>query len=93
MEGAEVIKLMEEVDPKNKEYYSNTSQRRAADFLIEQYGLDTVISVIKLLPRTNSLPYFPTITTPVQLRDKWVQLQNTVERKKSELSKTNILDI
>lgn len=81
--GADIIKEMESVDPKNKMYYNNTSQRAAADFLVEEYGLEEVKKRVSVLPRTNKLPYFPTITTPVQLRDKWVQLQDAVERFKA----------
>lgn len=82
--GADVIKEFEGVDPKNKTYYNNTSQRKAADFLIETYGFDEVKKRIGVLARTNKLPYFPTITTPVQLRDKWVPLQDAVERLRSK---------
>lgn len=82
--GADLIKEFEAVDPKNKTYYSNTSQRAAADFLIETYGFEEVKKRIGVLGRTNKLPYFPTITTPVQLRDKWVPLQDAVERLRSK---------
>ena len=78
--GAEIIKGFELVDPKNKTYYSNTTQRGACDFLIEEYGLQEVLTRILVLPKSNGTPYFPTITTPVQLRDKWVQLEKAVER-------------
>jgi len=84
--GAEIIKAFEEVDPKNKNYYGNTTQRKACDFLLDEYGLEEVKKRISVLPKTNRLSYFPTITTPVQLRDKWVQLQDTVERKRSEVN-------
>lgn len=81
--GADIIKEFEGVDPKNKTYYNNTSQRAAADFLVSEYGFDEVKKRISVLERTNKLAYFPTITTPVQLRDKWVQLQDAVERKRN----------
>jgi len=87
--GAEIIKEMETVDPKNKTYYGNTTQRKACDFLIEEYGLDEVKKRIVVLPKTNKIPYFPTITTPVQLKDKWVQLQDAVDRKRGELKEKN----
>jgi len=80
----EVIKLFEEVDPKNKTYYGNTSQRKAADFLLSEYGFEEIKKRVSVLPKTNKLPYFPTITTPVQLRDKWVQLQDAANRKRNE---------
>lgn len=87
--GVEIIKEMEIVDPKNKNYYNNTTQRGACDFLIEQYGLEEVRKRISVLPKTNKIAYFPTITTPAQLRDKWVQLQDAVDRKRSELQAKN----
>lgn len=82
--GAEIIKGFEFVDPKNKTYYSNTTQRGACDFLIEEYGLKEVLNRILILPKSNGTPFFPSITTPVQLRDKWVQLEKAVERNQKE---------
>jgi len=79
--GAEVIFSLIEVDPKNKTYYGNKTQRQACDFLIEEYGLEEVKARIAIVAQTNGMPYFPTITTPVQLRDKWVQLEKTLQRK------------
>lgn len=87
--GAEILKEMETVDPKNKTYYANTTQRKACDFLLDEYGLEEVKKRIMVLPKTNKMPYFPTITTPVQLKDKWVQLQDAVERKRGELKEKN----
>lgn len=83
--GAEIIKAFEEVDPKNKRYYGNTTQRGACDFLLGEYGLEEVVKRVKVLPRTNKAPFFPSIMTPVQLRDKWVQLQDAVDRKRGEI--------
>jgi hypothetical protein len=82
--GADVIKAFEAVDPKNKAYYNRPPQREAADFLIAEYGFDQVRKRIQVLPKTNKLPYFPTITTPIQLRDKWVQLQDAVDRMRAQ---------
>jgi len=84
--GAEIIKAFETVDPKNKTYYNNTTQRKACDFLLEEYGLEEVKKRIGVLPKTNQMSYFPTITTPVQLKDKWVQLQDTVAKKRTEVN-------
>lgn len=33
---------------------------------------------------TNKLPYFPTITTPIQLRDRWASLESAIYKKQSE---------
>lgn len=85
--GAEVVKAMEAVDPKNKRYYGNTTQRAACDFLIAEYGLQEVLKRVKVLPRTNRLPHFPTINTPHELMEKWVKLDDAVARMRAEAEK------
>lgn len=82
--GAEILKAFEEVDTKNKTYYGNKTQRAAADFLIQEHGLDQVTKVIKLLPKTNSISYFPTVTSPYDLKEKWGKLEAAMVRKKGE---------
>lgn len=91
--GAEIIKAFEEVDRKNKTYYGNTTQRGACDFLIAEYGLDEVLKRIGVLPQTNKMKFFPTITTPCQLRDKWTQLENAAARKRAELQDSNVFKV
>jgi len=87
----EVIKLFEDVDPKNKTYYGNTSQRKACEFLIEEYTFEEVKKRISFLNRSNKQPYFPTITTPCQLRDKWVQLEDAASRTKTQQDTSNVV--
>lgn len=82
--GAEVIKAFEEVDAKNKTYYANKTQRAAADFLLSEHGLDKILKVIALLPKTNQLSYFPTITSPYDLKEKWAKLESAMVKKKGE---------
>lgn len=87
--GAQIIEAMILVDRKNKRYYGIPVQRSACDFLIEEYGLEEVKKRIGFLNRTNKMPFFPTITTPVQLVDNWTKLENQMHRHKAELeSKT-----
>lgn len=83
--GAEVIKLFESINPACKNYYSRAPQRQAADDLIGERGFDKVKTVIQnTLPKTNSIEFFPTITTPIQLREKWTMLESAVQRYKSK---------
>ena len=82
-EGADVIKALEEVDPKNKTYYNNTTQRAAADFLVEQYGLNQVLKVIKILPQSNLQNFCPNITSPYELKEKWQKLATSLQRLKN----------
>lgn len=82
--GAEIIKAFSEINPTCKRYYSNKTQRGACDRLIEEYGLEEVLRRIPHLPKTNKMKYTPTITTPLQLEEKWVQLHTAVQRAKQE---------
>ena len=80
-EGADVIKAFEAVDPKNKGFYNKPAQREAADFLIREYGLDTVLGVVAVLPQTNLMEFIPQATTPFQLKENWVKISNALKKK------------
>lgn len=88
--GAEVIQAFEELNPVAHQWYNNTTQRGAADRLIETHGLETVLKVVALLQQTNKRPYMPSITTPRQLEEKWAELRNKLEQEKAKgISKSN----
>lgn len=83
--GAEILKLFESINPACKKMYSNKTQRSACDFLIETYGFERVKTIIeKTLPKTNGMDYFPRITTPLKLQDKWVDLEVAVKSYQSK---------
>ena len=82
--GADVLKAFEAVDAKNKTYYSRRPQREACEFLLAEYGMERVLKVISGLPMTNKMPYFPSITTPLQLKEKWVALHDKVAQFRAE---------
>lgn len=86
--GAEIIKAFEEVDPKNKTYYNNKTQRSACDFLLAEYGMEDIIKRVSVLPKTNKIPFFPKITCPNDLKEKWVKLNDAVEAKRREAQET-----
>lgn len=80
-----LIDIFKEVNPTEApKWYANTTQRSAADRLIVEYGYDKVSRAAKLLPKTNNIPYFPTITTIDQLSKKWTQLDAAFQKKKGE---------
>lgn len=81
---SEIIKEFETVDPKNKTYYGNKTQRKDAKFLLEEYGLDEIKKRISFLPKSNKMPYFPKINSPHDLKEKWVTLEDAVERYKKD---------
>ena len=83
---SQVIKLFEEVNPATKSYYNRPPQRKACQSLIDEYGFEEVSKVIAFLPRSNKMSFVPTITTPIQLWEKYQALKDGLQRKKSELS-------
>lgn len=81
----EVVLIIEamskHIDPKNKLYYGNTSQRNACRFLIDTYTFEVVMQTIEAIPTIkDNVSYFPDITTPCELRDKWQKAINATKR-------------
>ena len=82
----EIIKLFEEVNPAVKDYYNRPPQRKACENLINEYGFEAVSKVVAFLPRSNKIAYLPTITTPLQLWEKYQSLKDGLQKKKGELT-------
>lgn len=81
----ELIKTFESINPSCSKYYGNKTQRKACDSLISNYGFNRVKKVIEVtLPKTNTLPFFPSITTPVQLQEKWSSLESAIRKYQSK---------
>jgi len=79
-----VIDSFEDTNPSFKKWYGNTTQRSAIKRLIETHGLERLLKAIKLLPSIKGKQYFPSITTPVQLEDKWASLEGAFMRIKNK---------
>lgn len=79
-----LIDSFEAVNKAYKKWYARPPQREACQRLVEEHGLEQVQRVIKMLPVSNQTPYFPTITTPLQLEDKWAQLEAAWKKKRNE---------
>ena len=78
---SEIIKLFESINPACKKMYGNITQRGACEFLLEEYGFDRVKKIIEaVLPKSNGMEFFPTITTPCKLRDKWADLEFALKK-------------
>jgi len=84
-----LLESFSKINPTIKKMYGNTTQRKACNFLISEYGLERTQTIVeKTLPKTNGLQFFPTITTPVQLQDKWVALESAVRKYQAEKQTT-----
>ena len=90
----EIIHSFEEINPACKRLYGNTTQRRACQDLIDTYGYEQVLKVISWLPKTNEMTWMPTITTPLQLWDKYQDLKSKFEKERNKtLSKVRGLEV
>lgn len=80
-----VLDMFSLMNPAIKRMYGNTTQRKACRSLIDTYGLERITKIItETLPKTNGLQYFPTITTPLQLQDKFITLESAIRKYQSE---------
>jgi len=89
--SADIVLLLDmfiKINPAVKRMFGNTTQRKACRELIDTYGLERLQKIIiYTLPKTNSLQFFPTITTPLQLQDKYIQLESAIKKYQSESNK------
>ena len=79
-----VIDSFEDTNPSYRKWYGNTTQRGAIQRMIDTHGLERLLKAIKILPSIKGKQYFPTITTPVQLEDKWASLESAFMRIKNK---------
>lgn len=86
----EIINNFKDINPSYQRFFPNTTQRKAAARLIETHGLEKVLKVLAVLPKVRGMPYFPTITTPLKLEEKWADLETAFIRLKNEKGKRKI---
>lgn len=79
-----IINEFKKWNPSAKRWYGNKTQRQACEDLIESYGLEQILKVIPLLPKTNKVKYLPTANTALQLFEKYVGLKDGLEKMKNE---------
>lgn len=78
-----VISLFKELNPSYERLFSRPPQRAAAVRLLELHGLDRLGKVIGFVGNYRTDRYCPTITTPIQLEDKWAALEGFAAKLKS----------
>src|SRR3990167_602672 len=78
----EIFKAFESINPAIKRMYGNTTQRKAAENLIKQFGLDNVLKATKSAISLLGVKYAPKITTPYQLETEWTKLVAFVQENK-----------
>lgn len=80
---SEVIKLFEDINPAVAKMYGNKTQRASCQRMLEKYGIEKIQQLVAVLPKTNTMKYAPTITTPLQLEDKMAQLVAFIQKEQS----------
>jgi len=81
-----IIESFKEINHAHGKWYGNTTQRGACERLLKMFPLEQILKVIAIIPKTNKIPYMPSINTPLQLEDKWSQLEAQLIKKKTEIN-------
>lgn len=82
---SELIHSFEGMNPNASTLYGRPPQRRASAFLIEHYGLDRAKKAVEFVEANRDDRFCPSITTPVQLKEKWAQLEDYGRKKKGRV--------
>lgn len=83
-----IIQEFESINPACKKFYGNITQRKAVSDLLDTHGYERIVFLLReVLPKSNKIPFFPNITTPVQLRDKYATLENAIYKHKQSTNK------
>ena len=70
----DVLGLFKILNPNYEALYKNKTQRNALEEILKKWGRGKIENAIKFAAEANGKDYAPTITTPMQLRDKLGQL-------------------
>lgn len=90
IQGGQINKLIElfsEVNPMYKDFFKNTTERKALEDLIEQITYDKLEATIRKLPDIIKQPYAPKVTKPTELRRDLGKLIAFSKQKRSETIK------
>ena len=79
----DILNAFTVIDPKNKTYYKNKTQLSSCDFLFKEYGLEKVLRAIIAINKYKSEPFFPSITSPYELMEKWSKFREAVKKIKN----------
>lgn len=92
----DIYRIVEAFKPVNKFWHTledNPKQMDAAWRMIQVAGVQAVLKVIAILPKTNKIPYVANICSPVKLEEKWSDLEAQLHkmqgaRQEKQTSKT-----
>lgn len=93
-DGVEInslLGLFKAVNPDYQKFYPIQGHRKAIQFLIKEFGAEKAALTIKFLPQLNSMPYAPTVTTPLELRSKLGAIKAFMEKERNKNQKGGVV--
>ena len=73
--GKQINELLKEFEPINPTInYGNKTQRKALEDMLKKFGYEKLLNTIKFAVSKQGEKYAPTITTPIQLKNKLGEL-------------------
>lgn len=90
-----LIEMFKEVNPSYVQLFKRPPQRQALERMLKLHGQEKLEWAIKILDKTNKMPFSPTITTPTQLENKLGDLIAFCQKEKikSDNKKNTIVSI
>ena len=89
LEGNKILDIFYEI---NKTIdYAKPFERRAAEWLINKFGLERVEKVARFACQVRGMPYAPRISKPTELKEKWADLETFALTKKNEAQSKNLV--
>lgn len=79
-----IIDAFVEWNPAARRCYGIPPQRKACESLLEHYGLERTLAAVTYVREKRGADFMPTITTPLQLWEKWAALETAANRAKSK---------
>lgn len=79
-----LIEKFKPVNPSYNQLFKNTTQRNALTRLLKEHGQEKIEWLLEVLPKTNSVKYAPTITTPLKLETKLGDLLAFIKKEGGE---------
>lgn len=80
-----LLDLFKLVNKSYTRFFSNKTERTAIEFLLKENSFDEVKKWIENLEWLNQQPYAPTITTPLQLKNKIGEYQSFIQKKQNQI--------
>lgn len=88
-----LIGLFKGINPSIEKLFGRPPQRSACERLITTHGVDKVTKVISFIEKRRGDRFCPTITTPIQLEEKWGALEAYAMKLSQTINKNKIVEI